>query len=137
MAAARGLSVPAPVRSSRERRCNENSWALKPRSCRQSLAQGLVADRFAQRAAECGHIAGATSKPHFPSTTISFKPPTAEAITGTPQARASKATRPNGSINDGTTQISTEFQNCGILECGMIPREWTRPLALHFLNERG
>ena len=64
--------------------------------------------------------------PVTPATTVSSRPPTADATTGTPQAIASRAVIPNGSYHGTVTATSADRNNAGMSSWRTWPRNVTR-----------
>ena len=88
-------------------------------------APGRRAASAAAAASAAGSRAG-ISRPVVPCTTLSVRPPTALATTGTPQAIASSGVMPNGSYQGVHTTTSADRIRAGTWARGTAPVNTTR-----------
>jgi len=75
---------------------------------------------------------GGTSHPVARSTTVSVRPPTALATTGTPQAMASSGTMPNGSYHGTQTTTSADRIRTGMSARVTLPAPFGERLCIGF-----
>lgn len=80
-------------------------------------------ESFAIASASFSEFSGSTKSPVFSFLIISGMPPVRDAITGKPDANASKITMPKASRRDGRIKMSELFIKCGMFF--LLPRRVT------------
>ena len=136
MAAANGLSVSAR-RSSLDRRCKENCWALKRAPAVNRWRKRLVADHFAQRAAERGHITRRDEQAALALDDNLFQTAHRRGDHGNATGQSfqsHEAERFDQRWNDANIHRVPELRHFRMWDG---PEGIDQALALHFLNARG